>query len=58
MDRAKDLHVKQNEQVSERKMLHILYNMHNLKLLQECASGTFEVEFTGKGIENTNIMKG
>jgi hypothetical protein len=30
MDGGRDLHVKQNEQLSERQMPHILYNMHNL----------------------------
>jgi hypothetical protein len=49
MDGVRHLHVKQNEQVSDK--YHVLYNMHNLELLHECAGGFFEVESTGKGIE-------
>jgi uncharacterized protein with PIN domain len=41
MDGARDLHVKQNEQVSERQIPHVLYNMHNLGLVHECVRGTF-----------------
>jgi hypothetical protein len=32
LDGARDLHVKQYEQVSGRQMLHVLYNKHNLEL--------------------------